>query len=86
MKSLKCYFPQNVMCQFQTGVARKDKVTQTDYCSRLISRPDVSTSSELAAVTSLNYCLIFKFQRTHPANKRVFPSIQIQSKNRKIQF
>ena len=43
-------------------------VIHTDCSSRLISRPDVSTSCELAAVTSLICCLILKFQLTYPAN------------------
>ena len=43
-------------------------VIHTDRCSRLISRPDVSTSCKLAAVTRHIYCLIFKFQLTYPAN------------------
>ena len=37
-------------------------VIHTDCCSRLISRPDFSTSCDLAAVTRHIYCLIFNLQ------------------------
>ena len=52
---MKCYFPQNVLmlcAKFKLGLhVNINSYSYTDCCSRLISRPDVSTSCELAVVT-----------------------------------